>query len=31
MLNQLREGDKVGEPALPAFARLEYIDIRALY
>jgi hypothetical protein len=31
MLNQLREGDEVGEPALPDFARLEYIDILALH
>ena len=30
MLNQLREGDEVGEPALPDFAGLEYIHILAL-
>jgi hypothetical protein len=30
MLNQLREGDEVGELALPDFAGLEYKDILAL-
>ena len=30
MLNQLREGYEVGEPALPDFAGLEYTHILAL-